>query len=145
MDVTVRRLKPGDEARVGHVATSFKTAQCSTSRANRFLSNAANYLVVAERGDELLGFVLAYRLERLDREAAQLFVYEVGVTPRHRRSGIGARLMEYVRDLVSEESLMEAFVLTDQDNDAAVGLYRSTGGQVEGGASVLFIYPGHAA
>jgi hypothetical protein len=50
--------------------------------------------------------------------------------------------MEYVRDVVAEESLMEAFVLTDQDNGAAVRLYRSTGGQVEGGTSVLFIYPG---
>jgi len=97
------------------------------------------------RSGELAGFVLAYRLERLDREAAQLFVYEVGVTPQYRRDGIGARLMGHVRDLVAEEALMEAFVLTDQDNEAAVQLYRSTGGQVEGATSILFTYPGHAA
>jgi aminoglycoside 3-N-acetyltransferase I len=141
----IRRLKPGDETRAGEVAATFKAAQFPPPRARRFLADRANYLIVAESAGELAGFVLAYRLQRLDRAAAQLFVYEVGVAPQHRHGGIGTSLMAYVRDLVAEESLMEAFVLTDQSNDAAMHLYRSTGGQVEGAGSVLFVYPGHAA
>ncbi len=94
---------------------------------------------------ELAGFVLAYRLPRLDGEAAQLFVYELGVTSQYWHGGIGTSLMGYVRELVDEESLMEAFVLADQRNDAAVRLYHGTGGHVEGTGSVLFVYPGHAA
>jgi ribosomal protein S18 acetylase RimI-like enzyme len=143
--VVIRRLKPGDEMRAGEVAATFKAAQCPLPRARRFLANPANYLIVAESAGELAGFALAYRLQRLDRAAAQLFVYEVGVTPQHRHGGIGASLMAYVRNVVAEESLIEAFVLTDQGNDAAMHLYRSTGGQVEGAGSVLFVYPGHAA
>jgi hypothetical protein len=50
--------------------------------------------------------------------------------------------MGFVRQLVADESLMEAFVLTNHDNDAAVGLYRGTGGHVEGSGSFLFVYPG---
>jgi ribosomal protein S18 acetylase RimI-like enzyme len=143
--VVIRRLRPGDEARAGEVAATFKTAQLPPQRASRFLANPANYLIVAESAGELAGFVLAYRLQRLDREGAQSFVYEVAVTPQHRHGGIGTSLMGYVRDLVAQESLMEAFVLTDWGNDAAVRLYRSTGGQVEGAGSVLFVYPGNAA
>jgi len=94
---------------------------------------------------ELAGFVLAYRLPRLDGEAAQLFVYELGVTSQYWHGGIGTSLMGYVRELVDEESLMEAFVLADQRNDAAVRLYPSTGGHVEGAGNVLFVYPGHVA
>ncbi len=109
---------------------------------------------------ELAGFVLAYRLPRLDGEAAQLFVYElgvtsqywhggigneIGVTSQYRHGGIGTSLMGYVRELLAEESLMEAFVLADQGNPAAVRLYHSTGGHVEGAGSVLFVYSGHAA
>jgi ribosomal protein S18 acetylase RimI-like enzyme len=145
VDVVIRRLRPGDEARACEVAATFKGAHFSPARAGQFLENRSNYLIVAERAGELAGFILAYRLERIDRDAAQLFIYEIGVTVPHRRGGIGARLMEYVRHLVAEESLMEAFVLTDHDNDAAVRLYSSTGGQVESSASVLFVYPGHAA
>jgi len=143
--VVIRRLKPGDERRAGDVAATFKAAQLPPERARRFLANAANYLIVAESAGELAGFVLAYRLERLDREAAQLFVYEVAVTPQLRQRGIGTSLMGYVRDLVAGESVMEAFVLTDSGNDAALRLYRGSGGQVEGAASVLFVYPGHTA
>lgn len=142
MDIMVRRLKPGDEALVGAVAGRFKSALLPSARARRFLAHDANYLIVAERGGELAGFVLAYRLDRLDRDAGQLFLYEVGVAPEHRRCGVGTRLMEYVRGLVAEESLMEAFVLTERDNDAALGLYRRAGGQVESSGSVLFVYPG---
>ncbi len=118
MGVVIRRLKSGDETRAGGVAATFKAAA---------------------------GFVLAYRLQRLDREAAQLFVYEIGVTSQYRHGGIGTSLMGYVRELLAEESLMEAFVLADQGNPAAVRLYHSTGGHVEGAGSVLFVYSGHAA
>lgn len=145
MNVVVRRLGPGDEARAAETAALFQSAQISPARAGRFLSNPSNHLIVAERDGTLAGFVLAYRLDRLDRDAGQLFLYDVGVAPAYRRSGIGTRLMRFVRQLVVEESLMEAFVLTDHDNDAAVRLYRGTGGEVEGPGSVLFVYPGHSA
>ena len=145
MGVVIRRLKSGDETRAGEVAATFKAAQFPLPRASRFLANPANYLIVAEMAGELAGFVLAYRLQPLDREAPQLFVYEIGVTSQHRHGGIGTSLMGYVRELVAEESLMEAFVLADQRNDAAVRLYHSTGGHVEGAGNVLFVYPGHVA
>jgi aminoglycoside 3-N-acetyltransferase I len=143
--VVIRRLKKGDEGCACQVAATFKGAQLSPARAARFLAKSANYLIVAEWAGSLAGFVLAYRLERLDRSAAQLFVYEVGVAPQYRRRRVGTRLIQQVRHLVDEESLMEAFVMADHDNDAAVRLYRSEGGQVEEAASVLFVYPGHAA
>ncbi len=89
---------------------------------------------------ELAGFVLAYRLPRLDGEAAQLFVYELGVTSQYWHGGIGTSLMGYVRELVDEESLMEAFVLADQRNDAAVRLYQP--GACRLGRRVV-VFPSH--
>lgn len=145
MNVLIRRLKEGDEVCACQVAAAFKTAQLAPARAALFLANPANYLIVAESAGRLAGFVLAYRLDRLDRTAAQLFVYEVGVAPQYRRRRVGTRLLQHIRQLVDQESLMEAFVMTDHNNDAAVRLYRSTGGEVEEAASVLFVYPGHAA
>jgi aminoglycoside 3-N-acetyltransferase I len=145
LDVAVRRLAAGDEARARDVALTFKSADVSTEHAARFLADPARCLVVAEVAGDLAGFLLAYRLERLDRAAAQLFVYEIDVAPAYRRQGIGTQLMEYVRRLVDQEALMEAFVFTSRGNGPAVSLYTGTGGKIEEDAGMLFVYPGSPA
>ena len=53
--------------------------------------------------------------------------------------------MEFVRQLVADDGLMEAFVFTEHANTAARQLYERTGGRVESGTSILFVYPGDAA
>ena len=145
MHATIRRLMPGDESVALRVAALFKSAASPSSRPSRFLANGANYLIVAEVASELAGFVIAYRLDRLDRDAGQLFVYEVGVLPQFQRRGIGTQLMRGIRHLVAAEGLMEAFVLTDQANVGAQRLYGGTGATIEEDQSMLFVYRGHAA
>lgn len=145
MRATIRRLLPGDEGIASRVAALFKAAPDLSSPARRFLANDANYLIVAEVATELAGFVIAYRLDRLDRDAAQLFVNEVGVLPQFQRQGIGTQLVQEIRRLVATEGLMEAFVLTDHANVAAQRLYGGTGATIEEDQSMLFVYRGHAA
>ncbi len=144
MNVTIRRLRSGDDATACAVAQRFKASAVPLSRASGFLADPANYLVVAEVGGDTVGFLIAYRLERLDRPAPQLFVYSVGVAPEYQRRRIGTRLMEYVREVVAAEGFMDAFVFTSRGNEAAMGLYRETGGHVEDDRGVLFVYPGAA-
>ena len=144
MNVMIRRLGAGDESLAADVCSLFKRSPGSVARAARFLGNPRNYLVVAEVDGTLAGFLGAYRLERLDSDADQLFVYEVEVAPAFRRRGVGTRLMDWVRRAVRDEHLMEAFVLTDSGNPAAIGLYGSTGARVEHGTGTLFVYPGSA-
>ena len=145
MHVTIRRLTPGDESIALRVAALFKSAARPSLRANQFLANDANYLIVATVASELAGFVSAYRLDRLDRDTAQLFVYEVGVLPRFQRRRIGTQLMQEIQHIVAAEGLMEAFVLTDHANIAAQRLYGGTGATIEEDQSMLFVYRGHAA
>ena len=145
LDVVIRKLEPGDEPRAAEACALFKSGTQSVQRAGRFLADPRNYLVVAEVGDDLAGFLVAYRLGRLDRDADQLFVYEIEVAREFRRRGVGTQLMQWVRRTVEDEHLMEAFVLTDRGNPAAIGLYGSTGAHVEGDSEILFVYPGHAA
>ena len=101
MNTQVRRVGPEEAALARAVASVFKSAAITTEHAAEFLSSPANYLIVAEADGNLAGFALAYRLERLDRPAAQLLVYEVGVAPDLRRRGIGAGLMAFVRQIVA--------------------------------------------
>lgn len=124
------------------MAERFKSAGVAAGHAAAFLANTANCLLVAEAAGELAGFVVAYRLDRLDRSAAQLFVYEIDVAPEFRRRGVGTRLMQQIGQLVEDEGLMEAFVVTDRGNVPAHRLYSRTGATLEGDASLVFVYPG---
>src|SRR2546426_11317879 len=101
MHVTIRRLAPGDERAASRLVALFKSAASPSSRPRAFLANLANYLIVAEVATELVGFVLAFRLDRLDRDTAQLFVYEIGVLPEFQRRGIGTQLMQEIRRIVA--------------------------------------------
>ena len=145
MDISVRRLGEGDEAVACEVARTFKNAVIGTDLAASILANPANYLVVAEANREIAGFLLAYHLDRIDRPAGQLFIYEVAVGPDHQRRGVGKALMGFATAVVESEGLMEAFVFTNRDNAAARALYQRTGARAEDDHGVLFVYPGNAA
>ncbi len=142
MDITVRRLTAGDEAIAREVARWLKGADMPSDRAAAFVANEANYLIVAEVAGEVVGVVLAYRLDRVDHPSGQLFVYDVEVAESHRRRGVGRALMRHVRDVVEREHLKEAFVLTNRDNPAAIALYSSTGAIADDEEALLFVYPG---
>jgi len=141
MDITVRRLRAGDEEPVREVAQWLKGADMPSDSAVAFVANDANYLIVAEVSGKIIGVVLAYRLDRIDDPSGQLFVYDVEVAESHRRRRVGRALMGHVRNVVEREQLKEAFVLTTRDNAAAIALYSSTGA-IADEEGVLFVYPG---
>ena len=139
--IAIERLGPGDAARAERAVRAFKTASRAADSLETFLRNRANYLLVAEHDGEPIGFLLAYRLERADREADQMFVYEVEVTEAWRGRGLASALMEKIKDLARAEKMFEAFVLTSRHNDAARRLYARTGAVVEDDSAILFVYP----
>lgn len=139
--IAIERLGPGDAVRAEAAVRAFKSASRVAVSLEAFLSNPANHLLVAEHENAAVGFLLAYRLERADREASQMFVYEVGVAPAWRGRGLASALMEKIKDLARAEGMFEAFVLTNRSNDAARRLYARTGGVVEDDSAMLFVYP----
>lgn len=145
MGITVRRLCPGDEEVACRVAQVFKEAIIETGHAAAILANSANHLAVAQVDGAIAGFLLAYRLDRIDGPSGQLFIYEIDVDPDHRRRGVGSALMLYARDVVAREGLMEAFLLTNRTNAPAMNLFERTGGVAEDDDGVVFVYPGAAA
>jgi aminoglycoside 3-N-acetyltransferase I len=139
--IPIRRLGAGDGARAEAAVRAFKSHSYSADSLASFLSNAANYLLVAEADGEAVGYLLAYRLQRPDRQAAQMFIYEVDVAEAWRRRGLGSALLEEIRRLARAEGMFEAFVLTNRGNEPARRLYARTGAVVEDDAALLFVYP----
>jgi aminoglycoside 3-N-acetyltransferase I len=144
--IPIRRLGTGDAALAAAAASTFKSHSHSADSLSAFLANPANFLLigvaVAEDGlEEPVGYLLAYRLQRPDRQAAQMFIYEVDVAEAWRRRGLASALLEEIRRLARAEGMFEAFVLTSRGNEAARRLYTRTGAVVEDDAALLYVYP----
>lgn len=141
MEFSVRRLESKDAAIGVELVESFAAKNVSSEYLQNFLSNPANYLIVAEVGNKLAGFLLAHRLERLKEESFKLFIYEIDVDENFRRRGIGTALIEYAKYIVKQEKMISAFVFTNHSNEGAIKLYKSTGAKIETGDDLLFVYP----
>jgi ribosomal protein S18 acetylase RimI-like enzyme len=120
MEITTRRLGPGDEP----VVAAFAESEPRTA----LLHDEATIFLAAFLGDEPVGFVLAYELPRRHGAASIICVYEVDVAEKAQRRGIATRLLNELADIARERGIGEGFVLTEPDNVAANRLYESVGG-----------------
>ena len=141
--IPIRRLGADDATLAQTAVRAFKGRANSESSLAAFLANPANYLLAAipDGESEPAGYLLAYRLQRPDREAAQMFIYEVDVAEGWRRRGLGSALLDEILRLARAGDMCEAFVLTSRGNEAARSLYARTGAVVEDEAAMLFVYP----
>jgi ribosomal protein S18 acetylase RimI-like enzyme len=118
--VKIRRLGPGDEQVVEALATRAPQTD--------LLHDERTFLLVAFDGEQPVGFVLAHDLPRRHGDPTQLLVYEVDVDESHHRRGIGKALLAELAAIARGRGIVEGWVLTDEDNEAAMALYRSAGG-----------------
>jgi ribosomal protein S18 acetylase RimI-like enzyme len=107
----------------------------------KFLSRPENVLIVAEQGGVVTGFLLAYLLDRVDRDQRMICLYEIEVLETYHQRGIGRALIDTLKLLGKQENAMEIWVITNRSNVAAVRLYSSTGAAAEAsGDEVVFVY-----
>jgi len=138
--MTIRRLREGDEDAAVHVVEDLKFrmdevvgACVDPAYMRTFLADDRHYFVVAYVGEEPVGYVFGYRLSRFDGKPPMVFIYEVAVVEHHRRRGIGRALIEEVKRLAQADGCRKMLVPTNRSNEAAMALYRCTGGE-EGAA-----------
>lgn len=102
----------------------------------RFLAEAGHHLLVAYDGDEPVGMVSGVEMTHPDK-GTEMFLYELGVTEAHRGRGIGRRLVAELADLARDSGCYGMWVLTDDENAAALAAYRAAGGVDEGPQRML--------
>ena len=92
-----------------------------------FLADERHHLVVALDGDLVVGFASAVHYVHPDK-APQLWINEVGVAPTYRGRGIGRQVMSAILAHGRSLGCSEAWVGTEESNEAARRLYRAAGG-----------------
>ena len=98
------------------------------SAAQEFLDDPRHRLVVALDNNLVVGFVSAVIYLHPDKPAPELWINEIGVAPTHQRQGIGKSLLQSLLAHAKQSGCIEAWVLTDRANIAAMAMYKSTSG-----------------
>lgn len=122
----IERLGPDDVERVlgaPHLFDEPPTAEWT----DRFLTAVGHHLLFAVVDGADVGFVSGVEMTHPDK-GTEMFLYELGVDEAARGQGAGKALVAALRDLAAERGCYGMWVLTDEDNSAAVATYRGAGG-----------------
>lgn len=104
-----------------------------------FLDDPRHHLFVALEDGKPVGFVSGVELTHPDK-GTEMFLYELAVDESHRDRGIGTELCNALRDLAVEHACYDMWVLTDDDNKAALRTYRKSGA-TESSSHVMLTWP----
>lgn len=121
----IRRLWPTDADLVLSAEGIFD-APAKRDATARFLAEPGHHLVAALDAGRVLGFVTGVEMTHPDK-GTEIFLYELSVAEDARRQGIGSALVAALRDLARERGCYGMWVLTEDDNDAALATYRGAG------------------
>ena len=138
--IDILLLGPSDAAVLDLLAPDVFDEQVDPRWCAEFLADARHHLVVARADGVVVGMASAVHYVHPDK-APQLWINEVGVTPTHRRQGVGRRMVERLVQLATELGCTEVWVLTDAHNVAANRLYASAGADVPPAPNVMYTIP----
>jgi aminoglycoside 3-N-acetyltransferase I len=75
---------------------------------------------------EIVGMLIAYKLQKIDIRKIELLLYEIEVKRDFRKKGIATQLIEHLKEIGRKEGAHEIWVLMDIENKDATQLYDST-------------------
>jgi ribosomal protein S18 acetylase RimI-like enzyme len=138
MGIEITHLGPGDSERVTAAVHLFDHPP-RPEAVRRFLADPNHHLLLATEGGRAVGFISGVELTHPDK-GTEMFLYELAVDDSHRRQGVGTALTTALRDLARARGCYDMWVLTDADNEAALGTYRKSGAAEES-TNVMLTWP----
>jgi ribosomal protein S18 acetylase RimI-like enzyme len=134
--VKVLRIQSGDEDEVARFEAAFDFS-VSREETTRFLADERHHLLLGYLDDQPAGFISAVEVFHPDKRS-ELFLNEIAVIEQARRQGVARALIQELKRLGHAQRCSSVWVLTDEDNEAAMSLYRSAGGVWDGNLQVMF-------
>src|SRR6185437_14021566 len=89
----------------------------------RLLGRPHVIVLVAAAGEDVVGGLLAYELEKLGRAQSEIYLYDLAVAEAHRRRGIATALIERLCALAVERGSSTVYVQADWGDEPAKALY----------------------
>jgi aminoglycoside 3-N-acetyltransferase I len=88
-------------------------------------------VLTALSGEEVVGGLVAYQLDKFEQERSEIYIYDLAVVEAWRRKGIATALIERLRRIARERGAWVVFVQGDYGDDPALALYGKLGTREE--------------
>ncbi len=83
--------------------------------------------LVAEAEGDVIGGLVAYRLDKFEQRRSELYIYDLAVAESHRRRGIATALIAELQAIAAKIGAWAIYVQADHGDDPAIALYESLG------------------
>ena len=87
--------------------------------------------LVALMGQEVVGGLVAYELDKFERARREVYIYDLAVAEAHRRKGIATALIQRLRDIAARRNVWVIYVQGDYGDEPALALYDKLGSREE--------------
>ena len=84
-------------------------------------------VLAALNGEEVVGGLVAYELDKFERARREVYIYDLAVAEEHRRRGIATALIEHLRGIAAQRGAWVVYVQADYGDDPAIALYEKLG------------------
>jgi len=83
--------------------------------------------LVAMHGEEVVGGLVAYELEKFEQDRREIYIYDLAVAKAHRRKGVATQLIQELKRNAKERRAYVIYVQADKTDVPAIKLYESLG------------------
>lgn len=140
--ITFQRLTRADGEWLKKLTRVFRHEEISTEKVNALLADNAIWIEMANDGDQVCGYVLAYVLPRIDQGNDMLMIYHVFVQEAYQRRHIAETLVNRVLEAAKAADMHYTFLITQTRNAAACALYQKLGGQLHEANNAVYYWYG---
>ena len=127
MDISYHTLDPTNKHLLDNIAPDVFDHDIKQSSLQAFLIDDRHAMILAVSEGQVVGMASAFEYYHPDKKP-ELFINEVGVTPSHRRRGIGRSLVRRLLDFAKDRGCVYAWLGTDKDNVPGRACFGSVGG-----------------
>ena len=107
--------------------TTYLSAPPSDSYLKHLLSQNHVLVLCATQGEEVVGGLTAYVLEKFEQPRSEVYIYDLAVANMHRRRGIATALIRHLQREATAYQAWVIFVQADPGDESAIKLYASLG------------------
>ncbi|MBA2466230.1 MAG: AAC(3)-I family aminoglycoside N-acetyltransferase [Sphingomonas sp.] len=126
-DIAVAGLLNGLFAYAFEDPDSYLSAQPRDDYFRRLLERDHVIVLAAMDGQEVVGGLVAYVLEKMEQERSEIYIYDLAVAAQHRRRGVATALIAEVQELAAMLGAWVIYVQADRWDAPAIALYDGLG------------------
>lgn len=123
-------LEKTDEEWFKKIVEKFRHQEVSNKKADEILGNPLIQVQLAYEEEDVVGYTMTYRLPRMDNGTDMMLIHHCFVAEEYKRQGVATTMMDNLLDYCKENNLHYAFLITQEDNEAANNLYHKLNGEL---------------